>query len=331
MEGLLDTQATSAPLPPNLRIHQLDTTGEDDLALVREGLAAPSPWLHPRFFYDATGSALFDAITRTPEYYPTRVEASILDRHLPAMLDRARGRRVLVEPGSGSCEKAQALLRDPRLEHYVPIEISRDYLVACCERLAWRRPELMVDAICGDFVQCRTLPRTVPESGRLVFFPGSTIGNFDPDQARDLLANFRALAGAGGHLLVGTDLPKEREILEAAYNDAEGLTARFNLNMLEHLNRRAHCQFDTDAFDHRAYYNEALSRIEMHLVCRHATNVQAGDYRRRLEPGDSLHTESSYKYEPGAFLALARGAGLEPIAQWHDDRDWFAVHLLRAT
>ncbi|MDX1635862.1 MAG: L-histidine N(alpha)-methyltransferase [Marinobacter sp.] len=330
MEGFADGGKSRLQSPRNLRVHHLSQASEDDLDLVKTGLSAESPWLHPKFFYDARGSVLFDAITRTPEYYPTRVEADIFDRFLPQMLARVANRRVLVEPGSGSCEKAMSLLQDAQLQHYAPIEISRDYLVSCCGRLAASHPELTVDAICGDFVQCRSLPPEVPEAGRLVFFPGSTIGNFDPDQARDLLANFRDLAAEGGHLLIGTDLPKDRATLEAAYNDSEGLTARFNLNMLSHLNHRLDCELKPGAFRHEAFYNEAAGRIEMHLVCRRATELRAGDLRRRLAPGDSIHTESSYKYEPDTFLALAQSAGLAPVECWTDPKAWFAVHLLRS-
>lgn len=319
---------TTAP-PGNLRIHQLDAQADDDLALVKEGMSADQPWLHPKFFYDATGSALFDAITETPEYYPTRTEAMIFSRHTGQMLALAEGRTILVEPGAGNCTKAMRLLRDERLNHYVPIEISREFLVDCCVRLAAKCPGLIIDAVCGDFSHCRTLPAAVPDSGRLVFFPGSTIGNFDPGQAQDLLANFRHLAGPGGQLLIGTDLPKDSAILEAAYNDAEGLTARFNRNMLNHLNHRLDCQFQPDDYCHRAFFNHELSRIEMHLVCQRDTVVRIADERFMLMAGQSIHTESSYKYSPAAFLKLARAAGFEPVTQWTDPRQWFAVHLLK--
>lgn len=334
MEGLADDRLNHHhhhQHPLNLRIHHLSQTSDDDLSLVKAGLSAVQPWLHPKFFYDSAGSTLFDAITRTPEYYPTRVEADIFRQHLPRMLARVANRQVLVEPGSGSCEKALPLLEDPELKHYAPIEISRDYLVACCADLAESHPDLTVDAICGDFVNCRDLPDEVPESGRLVFFPGSTIGNFDPEHACDLLANFRDLAAPGGHLLIGTDLPKDPAILEAAYNDSAGLTARFNLNMLTHLSERLDCDLDPEAFRHRAFYNADAGRIEMHLVCQRPTEARAGNVRRRFEPGDSIHTESSYKYQPDNFLALARKAGLEAIDHWTDSQEWFAVHLLRAS
>jgi L-histidine N-alpha-methyltransferase len=317
--------------PLNLRVHHLHDALDDDLALVRDGMAASQPWLHPKFFYDATGSALFDAITETPEYYPTRTEAAIFSRYMEEMLAHIDDRAVLVEPGSGNCDKALTLLRDDKLTHYAPIEISRDFLVECCTRLASAHPELSVDAICGDFTHCRVLPDSVPTAGRLIFFPGSTIGNFDPQHAQTLLENFHGLAGqAGGHLLIGTDLPKDRATLEVAYNDAQGYTARFNLNMLVHLNRRLDCHFVPEDFTHKAFYNADLGRIEMHLVCKQDTRVRVGQDQFPLAAGQSIHTESSYKYDPDSFLRLARAAGFEPVARWTDPRQWFAVYLLRA-
>lgn len=314
----------------NLRVHYLHDCVADDQALVAEGMAASKPWLHPKFFYDTAGSELFDAITETEEYYPTRTEAEIFDRHLDDMLAHVANRQVLVEPGSGNCSKAEQFLRDPKLSHYAPIEISADFLVGCCNRLARAHPDLTVDAICGDFTRCQTLPAAVPESGRLLFFPGSTIGNFDPETAQDLLANFRSLAGSEGYLLIGTDLPKDRGVLEAAYNDSQGFTRRFNLNILDHLNDRLDCHFHAADFDHDAFYNEDLGRIEMHLVCVRDTRVRVGKKHFNLSKGESIHTENSYKYAPDSFVAMASTVGFEPVTYWTDSRQWFAVHLLRA-
>ncbi|HCW88637.1 MAG TPA: L-histidine N(alpha)-methyltransferase [Marinobacter sp.] len=332
MEGLAAQHTLTGQTPANLRIHHLPDAIDNDLALVREGLFSTQPWLHPRFFYDTRGSALFDAITGTPEYYPTRTEAAIFARHLDDMLRRVAARKVLIEPGSGSCEKAQALLQDKKLTHYAPMEISREYLMDCCARLAQQSPDLTIDAICGDFVSCNALPDTVPAEGRLVFFPGSTIGNFDPEHARSLLENFHSLAATSsdGYLLIGTDLPKERSVLEAAYNDSQGLTARFNRNMLSHLNDRLDCEFVPEDYQHKAFYNDRLGRIEMHLVCQRDTPVRIGQEQTTLPAGQSIHTENSYKYQPEAFRRLASSAGFEPVDCWTDDNHWFAVHLLKA-
>lgn len=331
MESLAKHSNTLPSAPGNLRVHHLHDPISDDLALVREGIAAAQPRLHPKFFYDTAGSALFDAITETPEYYPTRTEAMIFSRHVSQMLANVDNRATLIEPGSGNCGKALRLLQDDKLSHYVPIEISREFLVECCTQLALDHSGLTIDAVCGDFTHCRVLPESVPASGRLVFFPGSTIGNFEPGPAQALLENFRGLAGQGGHLLIGADLPKDPAILEAAYNDAQGITARFNLNMLTHLNSRLDCHFITNDYFHRAFYRADLGRIEMHLVCKRDTRVRvAGEYFD-LAVGQSIHTESSYKYSHEQLLRLARRAGFEPVAQWTDPRQWFAVHLLRAT
>lgn len=324
------SSSVSQPQFANLRVHHLDDALDDDLALIRQGLSDPKPWLHPKFFYDSRGSRLFDAITETPEYYPTRTEASIFSRYTGEMMNLMSDRAVLVEPGSGNCAKALKLLGDERLNHYAPIEISRAFLVDCCTRLAAKNPELLVDAVCGDFTRCQSLPGSVPVDGRVVFFPGSTIGNFDPEHAQVLLENFHNLA-SGGYLLIGVDLPKDQATLERAYNDSQGLTAQFNLNMLSHLNNRHQCQFVPEHFEHMAFYNTELKRIEMHLICKTDTDVRVQDDRFTLQTGQSIHTESSYKYDSADFLKLARTAGFEPIAQWTDAREWFAVYLLRAT
>lgn len=319
------------PQLANLRVHHLDDALDDDLALIRKGLSDANPWLHPKFFYDSRGSRLFDAITETPEYYPTRTEASIFSRYTREMMNHMSDRAVLVEPGSGNCAKALKLLSDERLNHYAPIEISRAFLVDCCTRLAAKNPALLVDAVCGDFTRCQSLPGTVPVDGRVVFFPGSTIGNFDPEHAQTLLENFHDLAGAdGGYLLIGADLPKDRATLESAYNDSQGITAEFNLNMLSHLNNRHQCQFTPEHFEHLAFYNAELKRIEMHLVCKTGTDIQIQNEGITLTAGQSIHTESSYKYDSADFLRMARTAGFEPVAQWADSREWFAVYLLRA-
>ena len=317
------------PRLANLRVHHLDNALDDDLALIRKGLSDAKPWLHPKFFYDSRGSRLFDAITETPEYYPTRTEASIFSRYTREIMDQMSDRAVLVEPGSGNCAKALKLLSDERLNHYAPIEISRSFLVDCCTRLAANNPALLVDAVCGDFTRCQSLPGSVPADGRVVFFPGSTIGNFDPDHAQTLLENFHELAD-GGYLLIGADLPKDRATLERAYNDSQGITAQFNLNMLSHLSSCHECKFTQEHFEHLAFYNAELKRIEMHLVCKTGTAIQVQNDIFTLTPGQSIHTESSYKYDSADLLRMARSAGFEPVGQWTDSRDWFAVYLLRA-
>ncbi|HKJ82927.1 MAG TPA: L-histidine N(alpha)-methyltransferase [Mariprofundaceae bacterium] len=310
-------------------VHQMPTSSVDELTELIEGLSADQPWISPRFFYDQKGSELFDRITRTPEYYPTRTEEQIFARHLPEML-AASHCSLLLEPGSGNCEKAERFFRSGDISHYVPIEFSADFLIRACRSLRQRYPNLYIDAICADFTSCEALPESVPEQGRMLFFPGSTIGNFDPDEAVALMKRFRAMVGPGGYALIGVDLQKDPSVLDAAYNDSAGLTAAFNLNALYHLNARLGCDFRPEHFMHRAFYDEEVGRVEMHLVCRDDTEVGLGDHRVTLHAGQSIHTESSWKYTKEGFHRLAGRADFEAVDVWTDPRQWFSVHLLRA-
>lgn len=313
----------------NLTVYQLPTLPGDELTELIDGLGAPQPSISPRFFYDRRGSELFDRITRTPEYYPTRTEARIFAEHLPEMLDSCEC-SLLLEPGSGNCEKAERFFANGSVSHYVPIEFSADFLLAACRMLLRRYPELDIHAVCADFTCCDTLPAAIPAEGRMLFFPGSTIGNFDPEEAVALLRRFRRLVGGHGYALIGVDLKKEAAILDAAYNDSAGLTADFNLNALSHLNMRLGCGFRLQDFSHRAFYNEAMGRVEMHLDCRHDSRIRIGGHEIVLRAGQSIHTENSWKYTPEEFRRLAGQAGFEPVGLWTDARGWFSVHLLQA-
>lgn len=330
MDALPD-QAQSTAIAANLRFHEIPAPPHDEVQELLHGLSAVQPWLSPRFFYDERGSKLFDRITQTPEYYPTRTEKQILATHLPDMMAAAGNAAVLVEPGSGNCEKAAPFIRDHRVRHYVPIEISGDFLVASCRRLMERFPDLSVDAVCADFTRCARLPEAIPAKRRLLFFPGSTIGNFDPQQARNLLRRFASLVGPGGHLLIGVDLKKETALLNAAYNDAERLTEAFNLNVLRHLNKRFHCDFRLADFVHRAFYNENLGRVEMHLEAVRDTAAQIKGQRLVLSRGQTIHTENSWKYTLAEFKSLATAAGLSSRYAWTDNHGFFSVHLLQAS
>ena len=252
-------------LGPNLTFFDLHPPTTDMLAEVSESLRATTPTLHPKFFYDETGSTLFDRITRTPEYYPTRTEARLLRRYAGDIQSRLENTHTIAEPGAGSCEKVRVLLDARQPAHYMPLEISRECLLGASRRLADDFPQIHISAVCADYCQAMAMPEGLQQPGRLVFFPGSTIGNFEPAQRASFLRGLRELAGPGGALLIGADLQKPSEQLHAAYNDAQGLTAAFNLNALHHLNRELDCGFDTDTVRHLAFYNSTQSRIEMHL------------------------------------------------------------------
>lgn len=310
-----------------LTVHQMPALPTDELAELVHGLTQPQPRVSPRFFYDQRGSELFDNITRTDEYYPTRTEAEIFSCYLSEMIDASRC-SLLLEPGSGNCEKAERFFETGCVTHYIPIEISSDFLIESCHALLQRYPGLCIHAICTDFTCCDSLPTNIPEEGRMLFFPGSTIGNFDPDEAEQLLKRFRAMVGESGYALIGVDLQKDPAILDAAYNDRAGVTAAFNLNALHHLNRRLGCDFKPRHFAHRAFYDEEIGRVEMHLVCRQDTQVNVGEHNISLEAGQSIHTESSWKYTTKGFQELATRAGFIPVEVWTDERRWFSVHLL---
>lgn len=297
---------------------------------VVRGLLAPQKWVSPMYFYDERGSLLFDQICELPEYYPTRTELAILRANADEIAAALGPNLMLVEPGSGNGEKAGVLLR--ALENpsaFIPVEISREHLWESAHALNHAFPDLEVLPVCADFTQPFDLPEpSRPAARAAVFFPGSTIGNFEPGTAARLLANFGRVAGAGGALLVGVDLCKDPAVLERAYDDAEGVTAAFNLNLLHRLNRELGADFDPAAFSHRARWNEADSRIEMHLVSGCAQTVRIGPARIRFAAGEYIHTESSYKYTMERFAALSQEAGLCVTRAWMDDDSLFSVQML---
>lgn len=284
--------------------------------------------LSPKWFYDETGSRLFEQICELPEYYPTRTELGLLERH-GAEMAACMGEGVdLIEFGAGATRKVGLLLQHlPDAHRFMPIDISGEHLVASQAPLRARFPALTIEPLAADFTAPLALP---PAVGRRVgFFPGSSIGNFEPAQAQALL---RRMAGwlTGGGLLVGVDLVKDPAVLHAAYNDAAGVTAAFNRNVLARANRELGCDFDLDGFAHAAFYHPVLQRIEMHLVSRRRQTVRLGDASFAFEEGESLHTENSYKYTVERFQALARSAGWRPQAVWCDEDRRFSVHWLLA-
>ncbi|HEY4646979.1 MAG TPA: L-histidine N(alpha)-methyltransferase [Steroidobacteraceae bacterium] len=300
------------------------------LAEILTGLRAPQKYLYPKFFYDERGSELFDRICELPEYYLTRTEAAILEAHAPPFVRRLGPGVRLVEPGSGSSLKTHILLNAlVAPAAYVPVDISRSHLMAAARALTVRYPCIEILPVCADFTQPFDLPEaSIPIRSTLVFFPGSTIGNFDREEAVALLRMMAGLAGRGGLVMVGADLRKSRAVLEAAYNDAAGVTAAFNLNLLARLNREFGADFDLDGFEHRAPWVEEHSRIEMRLVSRCLQRVQIRGVEIGFEAGESIWTESCHKYDCGQFAAMAADAGLVVRDVWMDEAQSFSVQLL---
>lgn len=303
----------------------------DLVAELVAGLEARPRTISPKFFYDARGSELFEAICRLPEYYPTRTEIAILKACAPDVAKLAGAGAVLVELGSGASEKVRLLLDALRPHAYLGIDISRDFLLGATRRLAHDYPWLEVHAACADFSQPLTLSYPPPELRRLVFFPGSSIGNFTPEESVGFLERLRPLVGRGGGFLLGVDLQKDLRVIRAAYNDVQGVTAAFNRNVLRRLRREFGAKVDPDGFTHEAIYNEKFGRIEMYLVSRAAQVISLAGRSFPFAAGERLHTEFSYKYTIEGFQALAREAGYLAEAVWTDPRRYFSVHYLRSS
>ena len=296
---------------------------------VLHSLSRPQKTLPCRFFYDARGSELFEEITRLPEYYQTRTEAAILAAHASEMAENVPEGGVLVEFGSGSSRKTETLLQHlQQLRAYIMIDVSRSALEDARDRLAKRFPTLDVRPIVADFSDPVALPADLADSHRTGFFPGSTIGNLNPVEAQRLLRVFRGVLSPGSRLIVGVDLKKDLSVLLPAYNDAAGVTAAFNLNLLARINREIGPAFDLDAFRHEAIYNARDGRIEMHLVSTKDQTVSIADRRFHFRQGETIHTENSYKYTVRQFQDLARAADWLPSRVWTDVDALFSVHEL---
>jgi dimethylhistidine N-methyltransferase len=296
---------------------------------VIEGLSRPRKSLPCRFFYDARGSALFEEITKLPEYYPTSTEIAILEAHAAEMTEGVCEKTVLVEFGSGSSRKTEILLKHLRdLAAYVPVDVSESALNDAKRRLLERFPALNVRPVVGDFSHPVAFPEDFIEAQKLGFFPGSTIGNFAPADARHLLATMRNMLSPEGQLIVGVDLKKDARALVRAYNDEGGITASFNLNLLARINRELGGSFDLDCFRHEAIYDPREGRVEMHLVSSKDQAASVRGRRFRFPAGETIHTENSYKYTISQFQDLARSAGWLPGRVWLDDENLFSVHEL---
>jgi L-histidine Nalpha-methyltransferase len=325
----LSTLARATPARRVQILHSVipaDSFGEDVIA----GLSQAQKALPPKYFYDARGSRLFEAICRLPEYYPTRSELALTRAHLAAIARFAGRGAVLIEYGSGESLKSRLLIRALRPAVYVPVDISQDALRGAAARLTREFPRLDIRAVHGDFSQPLKIPVPGRAGRRVVYFPGSTIGNLTPAEAHAFLRMTRGQVGSGGAMLVGVDLKKDANVLHAAYNDARGVTAQFNLNVLARINRELGADFDLRAFRHYAFYNAPLGRIEMHLVSLKPQRVNLGRYRFTFEAGESIHTENSCKYSAPEFQALAARAGFRGAKVWLDRRGLFSLHGLVA-
>ena len=300
----------------------------DSRAELVAGLKQSQKQVNPKYFYDARGSDLFEQITHLHEYYPTRTEISILRRHADEMARFCGPDCVLIEPGSGSSEKVRLLLNSLRPSAYVPLDISADFLYESAVKLGQEFPWLQVHAICADFSNQWHVRTQLPAGRRVIFYPGSTIGNMEPSVAQAFLADLRAWIGADGGVLIGVDLHKSEDLLTAAYNDSSGVTAEFNLNILNSINRIAEADFEPKNFSHKAMYNRQLQRIEMHLVSDTPQTVEVGGSVIKFARGETLHTENSYKYSLEAFKALIEAAGFTLQKSWLDERKLFSVHFL---
>ena len=295
---------------------------------VIEGLRGPSKTLPPKFFYNETGSRLFEAITALPEYYLTRTELGIFDEHMPDIAASVGPGVCVVEYGSGSSVKIRKVLEEVHPLAYVPVDISGDHLLEMAEALAEDFPKLDIYPTCADFTGPFELPAPVAELPKVGFFPGSSIGNFDPSGALGFLNQVRITLGPGSQFIIGVDLKKETGILEAAYNDARGVTAEFNLNLLTHLSELLDIKLNPNRFKHRAIYNSEIGAIQMFLDVQESHEVTIGDASIHFEKGESVHTENSFKYDPVQFRQLAASAGFSERRIWMDENRWFAVFLL---
>jgi dimethylhistidine N-methyltransferase len=284
--------------------------------------------LSPKYFYDATGSELFEQITLLPEYYPTRTELGILRDRASEVAAIIPEGAALVEFGAGATTKVRLLLEQCAFGAYVPVDISGDFLKAQADALRKDFSALSVYPVAADFTAPFALPDAVRAMPKVGFFPGSTLGNFEPHEACAFLRSAREILGKGAQLLIGIDLEKDERQLYAAYNDAAGVTARFNLNVLERINRELGGNFNLSAFTHRAIYNRERHRIEMHLISRTQQTVRVLGRSLSFRAGESIHTECSYKYSLDRFTALARGSGWTPRVSWTDPDNLFSVHEL---
>ena len=314
---------------------ELNTVFDESVSLKQElikGLNADDKYINPKFFYDEYGSQLFEKIMQLPEYYPSRTEMALLDKYKNEIANSMGKNKVLIEPGAGNCEKVQYILPTLKPSCYIPIDISADFLFECAGKLQNKFPYVAIHAVADDMKAKVTVPKKFENNEKIIFYPGSTIGNYKPSDALEFLKHVREVVGENGGLLIGVDLQKDKNILDAAYNDKQGITALFNLNALNHVNKLLDIDLNVELFEHVAFYNEEHCRIEMHLECK--TN-----YECKLEDSDKItfteseriHTEYSYKYTIESFSKLAAQVGLSLENYWTDENELFSVQYYVAS
>lgn len=302
----------------------------DAFAELSAGLGAARAFISPKYFYDALGSKLFEAICELPEYYPTRTEAAIVERHGAEIARVVGPGATLIDLGAGNCAKAAHLFPLLHPAQYVAIDISHEFLRESIERLQQRFAHIEMTALGMDFSGALELPGAVRPDKRLFFYPGSSIGNFTPDEARAFLRRVHGQCDGDGGLLIGIDLVKDAAILDAAYDDDLGVTAAFNLNMLRHVNRLIGADFQARQWKHVGFFHAAQSRIEMHLEAREALSVSWPGGSRRFAAGERIHTENSYKYTAPGAAGLLEQSGFRTVKTWTDPNGWFAFIYARA-
>ncbi len=302
----------------------------DRLQEVLEGLTAPNKKIEPKFLYDQYGSELFEEITQLEEYYPTRTELGIMEESLDDILAYFGEESSVIEFGSGASRKIRLLLESGLIQEYSPIDISKTFLKESVEQLAFDYPNINITGIVADYTIGFHLPAHLldPSKKKTVFFPGSTIGNFEKQEAERFLSRISSTLSSNDGLLIGVDLKKSPSLLHRAYNDSKGVTEKFNLNMLRHLNRELGANFSLDQFEHYAYYNANLGRIEMHLVSMLEQMVTVGDQHIHFDNHETIHTENSYKYSLEEFKLLAENSGFTAMKTWTDQEQLFSLHYL---
>ena len=309
--------------------HDFKPGREDMAAEVLRGITGVQKYITPKFFYDEKGSVLFEQITTLPEYYLTRTEMALFDAKLPEISSFLPADLCVIEYGSGSSLKIRKLLQGLTPQAYVPVDISDEHLQQNARLLHADFSDLNVYPVCADFTHQFQLPEAVQPLQKFAFFPGSSIGNFEPEAARGFLINVREAVEYGGFLLIGVDRKKARQVLEAAYDDASGITAAFNLNVLSHLNTELNSNFDLNGFEHVASYDADAGCICMFLRSLVDQDVQIAGEKVSFSAGEHIHTENSYKYHPQEFIDLAASAGFEEVARYTDVDDQFGLYLLR--